>query len=96
MDIEHFIFLSWFSRQCPTAMSKTARGCAGVAECELQQRPAILPWRSKPCLAQKAQGPFPAFCNFPAAHSPPDKARSILLRFENARAQMTARAAVQI
>jgi hypothetical protein len=36
--------------------------------CGLQQRPAILPWRSKPKPCAEG-GPMPGFCHFPAAHS---------------------------
>ena len=58
MNVEHCVFLSWFFRPVPKAMSKTARGCrARPANCGMQQRLAILPWlfrtlpwrKSRPC-----------------------------------------------
>jgi hypothetical protein len=46
MHIEHCVFLSWFLRRNPKAMSKTARSChARPCEAGCEQRLAILPWR---------------------------------------------------
>jgi hypothetical protein len=60
MDIEHFVFLSWFG-QCQTAMSKTARGCAASRV----MRPATA--SGDPAMAIKTlpgaeDGPMPNFC----------------------------------
>jgi hypothetical protein len=54
MNIEHFSFLSWFSEgsESHEQDGKTLSRAATRARCE--QRLAILPWRSEPCLGAGA------------------------------------------
>jgi hypothetical protein len=54
MNIEHFSFLSWFSAgpESHEQDGKTLSRAATRARCE--QRLAILPWRSEPCLGARA------------------------------------------
>jgi hypothetical protein len=54
MNIEHFSFLSWFSAgpESHEQDCKTLSHIAARAHCE--QRLAILPWRSEPCLGAGA------------------------------------------
>jgi hypothetical protein len=86
MNIEHFSFLSWFSEDSESHEQdgKTLSRAATRARCE--QRLAILPWRSEPCLGARA-GHYrllPVAGGAIAAGSI-ERTRTLRLRFTNAR-----------